>query len=107
MSYNSAKHHEGFKKQHNSFSKALFKILQTKLNMFAMETKAVLQNKSDRDKKQVSVKALLPDHAKRKLITPLSEGSELNQQTIHTAFQAFWDSCFYWKNGALGTTHTH
>lgn len=54
--------------------------------MFAMETKAGLQNKSDSDKKQLSVKALLPDHAKRKLITPLSEGSELNQQTIHTAF---------------------
>lgn len=69
--------------------------------MFAVETKAVLQNKSDSDKKQLSVKALLPYHAKRKLITPLSKGSELNQQTIHTTFQAFWDSCFYGKNGVL------
>lgn len=54
-----------------------------------METKALLQNKFDSDKKQLSVKALLPGHAKRKLIIPLSEGSELNQQTIHTTFQAF------------------
>lgn len=46
--------------------------------MFAMEPKAVLQNKYDSDKRQISVKALLPDHAKRILITPLSEGSELN-----------------------------
>lgn len=56
MSYNSGKHHENFKKQHNSFSKAFFKISQTKPNMFAMETKAVFQNKSDSDKKQLSVK---------------------------------------------------
>lgn len=90
MSYNSGKHHDGFKKQHNSFSKAFFKILQTKPDTFATETKAFLQNKSDSDKKQFSVKALLPDHAERKLIiTPLSEGSDLNQQTIHTIFQAF------------------
>lgn len=107
MSYNSDKHHGGFKRQHKSFSKAFFKILQTKPNMFAMETKARLQNKSDSDKKQLSVKALLPDHAKRKLITPLSEGSELNQQTIHTIFQTFWDNYFYWINGAAGTKYTH
>lgn len=75
--------------------------------MFATETKAALQNKSDRDKKQLSVKALLPDNAKRKLITPLSEGSELNQQTIHTTLQAFWDNYFYWINGAVGTKYTH
>lgn len=64
MSYNSGKHQEGFKKQHNAISKAFFKILQTKLNMFATETKA-LQNKFDSNKKQLSVKALLPDHAKK------------------------------------------
>lgn len=69
-----------------------FKILQTEPSMFAMETKALLQNKSNSDKKQLSVKALLPDHAKRKLIAPLSEGSELNQETIYTTFQTFWDN---------------
>lgn len=75
--------------------------------MFVMATKAALQNKPDSDKKQLSVKALLPYHAKRKLITPLSEGSELNQQIIHTTFQAFCDSCFYWINGTVGTIYTH
>lgn len=107
MSYNSGKHHEGFKKQYNTFPKALFKILQTKPNMSAVKTKAPLQNKFDTNKKQLSVKAPLPDHAKRKLITPLSEGSELNQQTIHTTFQAFWDNYFYWINGAVGTKYRH
>lgn len=75
--------------------------------MFVMETKAVLQNKPDSDKKQLSVKALLPYHAKRKLLSPLSEGSELKQQTIHTTFQALCDSWFYWINGAVGTIRTH
>lgn len=78
--------------------------------MFAAETKAVLQNKLDSDKKQLSVKVLLPDHAKRKLIThhSLHSGqSELNQQTIHTTVEAFWDNYFSWINGAVGTKYTH
>lgn len=71
-----------------------------------METKALLQNKFDSGKKQLSVNALLPDHVKRKLIIPLSEGSALNQQTIHITFQASWDNYFYWINGGVGTKYT-
>lgn len=42
--------------------------------MFAVETKAVLQNKSDSDKKQLSVKALLPYHAKEKSLPHSQKG---------------------------------
>lgn len=90
-----------FQRHSSIYYKQYLTSLQRRLRQFSKINLTVIKSSS------LLKHCYLTMQKKKQLITPLSEGSKLNQQTIHTTVQAFWDNYFYWINGAVRTKYTH